>query len=130
MFIPWWLKAAVIAVAFAMGMGLMWQLDQGKIEKLRGKIAMAKAESSETQQQNKALRDQLTDIDLELKMTRELQADAERRYDEAISKPPETVVRWRDRWREVPTEIEAEPCNEQVADFVRILQRAMVEVTP
>jgi len=123
--IPIWAQAAIAAVVIAIIFGSGYKVAtwkwSGKVEKAVAAKDAAIAErdtavalEAQWRLDIKTLKDQMETDALERSR---LQAA----YDEAVSKPPEIVIRYRDRWRDIPTTIVSEDCNKGVGELFTFL---------
>ena len=123
--IPIWAQAAIVAVIVAVIFGAGWKVASWKAS---GKVATAQAERDaavlerdEKRAFAEGCRDDLRAINEQ--MTKDAEADVERQrlYEEAINRPPERVVIYRDRWHDAPDVIVSQNCPEAVGQLVEYL---------
>lgn len=122
---PYMLKGIIGLVIAGMIFGAGFQIAtwkwSGKVEK-----AVAEKEAAEKDSRtDKALADacikDIAEVKLELETKAEAMEEANRLYEEAVSAPPEVVVRYRDRVRTVTEVIQSEDCQQGVAELFTFL---------
>jgi len=111
----------VVAIIFGAGYQVATWKWSGKVEK-----AVAKKEAAEKERDEKVAlearwRQDVKDFGAKLDAMALARDEAQARYDEAVSRPPEVVIRYRDRVREIPTTIVSEDCKEGVAELFTFL---------
>jgi len=123
--IPIWGQAIIVAVIFGLIFGAGWKVASWKAS---GEVATAEAERDaavlerdEKRAFAEGCRKDIAAIQLTiLTMTTEA-AQREIDYLEAVNKPPEVVVRYRDRWHDAPDVIVSENCPEAVGQLFEYL---------
>ena len=123
-----------LAIAFAAGWTIASWRASGDLEMERGRRLAAEVEASTTTAERDVCRIDLAAVKLDLTTKAEELADAQRLYDEATSRPPERVTVYRDRWREVPTSITGETCDESLGQLIAWIgtlpKRGVIHETP
>lgn len=129
--IPPWAYAAVAGGLLLFGGFIGWKLASGKVEKLRGKIAVHQAEQQQCEAANEKYVEEFADYTERLKEKTEALATADARYQEEISKPPQIVTKWRTKWKEAPAAVITDsPCEDQLVQVHRFMIEALEQETP
>jgi hypothetical protein len=132
--IPPWAQAAIVAAVLLVVFGAGWTVrgwkSGKKIARLEGQVTVLQTEQATTEESNRLLIENTADVQKMLDASRETQARAQLLYRAAIEAPPETVTRWKTRWREAPAAIVSAPCEVQLADTHAFLLEAFAEVDP
>lgn len=123
--IPIWGQALIVAVIVGLIFGAGWKVASWKAS---GRVATAEAERDaavlerdEKRAFAEGCREDLRLINETLTADAEANANRQRLYEEAINRPPEIVVRYRDRWHDAPTAIVSEDCPTAVGQLVEYL---------
>lgn len=123
---PLMIKGLVYLVIFGIVFGAGFQVAtwkwSGKVEK-----AVAAKEAAEKEARFKVAleakwRQDVKDVRAELKALEEEGVERDRLYQEAVDRPPEVVVEYRDRVRTVTETIQSEDCHEGVFELFTFLQ--------
>jgi hypothetical protein len=123
--IPIWGQALIVAVIFAVIFGAGWKVAgwraSGKVATAEGERDAAVLERDEKREFAKACREDLRVIVEQMDKDAEAEANRQRLYEEAINRPPEVVVRYRDRWHDAPDVIVSKDCPEAVGQLFEYL---------
>jgi len=123
--IPMWAQAAIVAVIVAVIFGAGWKTASwkasGEIESLTGERDAAVLERDEKRAFAEGCRKDIAAIQLTVAKMVTDTLIREKEYLEAVSKPPEIVVRYRDRWHDAPDVIVSENCPEAVGQLFEYL---------
>lgn len=123
--IPIWAQAVIVGVLVALIFGAGWKVASWRAS---GKVATAEAERDaavlerdEKRAFAKGCREDIAAIQLTILDMTAAAAQREIDYLEAVSKPPEVVVRYRDRWHDAPDVIVSQDCPEAVGQLFEYL---------
>lgn len=131
--VPPWVRivipALLIVMIFGGGMWLMRKIDSGQIEGIKRERDALKYSVNERNETITALKANAVAVHKELTANRNAMLKAQAELADALSRPPRTVVRWRERAVEdVPDLITADaPCEQQVGEGLAVIQRALAE---
>jgi hypothetical protein len=103
-----------IAVIFLIGFQVATWRANGKIEKLKGERSQLIRERDQALLDVAAVKARLEDM-------RKQRNDADKRYLDAVNKPPEIVTEYRDRWKTVTETIVSEDCQTGVAELFEFI---------
>lgn len=103
-----------VVVVFLVGFQVATWRANGKIEKLEGQKTQV------TRERDQALLD-VASIKLRLNEMSEKRDEADRKYLEAVNKPPQIVTEYRDRWKTVTETIVSEDCQSGVAELFEFI---------
>lgn len=124
--IPIWGQALIVAVIVSVIFGAGWKVASWRAS---GTVATAEAERDaavlerdEKRAFAEGCREDLAAIAEQMTKDDEANAARQRLYEEAIARPPEVVVRYRDRWHDAPTTIVSEDCPVAVGQLVAYIQ--------
>ena len=116
--IPLWAQAAIVAAVLAFVFGAGWKVASwkasGRYEKQAGRLAAAEALAAAGAQ----CEADLVVVQLDLTAKRVALLESEEAYAEAVARPPEIVVRYRDRVHTVREIIESEECHQAVGQLI------------
>jgi hypothetical protein len=123
--IPIWGQALIVAVIVAVIFGAGWKVAtwkwSGRVAIAEGERDAAVLERDEKRAFAASCREDIRLINLEMDTKKTEQEELQRLYDEATARPPEIVVRYRDRWHDAPTAIVSENCPEAVGQLIEYL---------
>jgi len=124
--IPIWAQAAIVAIVVAVVFGSGFKVAtwkwSGKVEKAVAAKEAAEKEAREKVALEAKWRQDLKDVRAELKTMEEEGAERDRLYQEAVNRPPDVVVEYRDVVRTVTETIQSEDCHEGVFELFTFLQ--------
>jgi len=106
-----------VAVVFGAGYKVATWRWSGKVEKAVAARVAAEKEAAEKSALEAKWRQDIKDIRKELTDMAIARDAAQARYDDAVSRPPEIVIEYRDRWRDIPTTIVSNDCRDGVAEL-------------
>ena len=112
----------ILAIVFGAGFQVATWKWSGKVEKAVAAKDAAEKEAREKVALEAQWRQDLKDVRAELATMEEENREKDRLYQEAVNRPPEVVVRYRDVVRTVTETIESEDCNEGVYELFTFLQ--------
>lgn len=118
---PWAYAVAglvVVAVLFGAGWTVRGWKDGKRISNLKADCERAVDNSAAHEAAATVCREELNNVRANLQRKREELAEAQRLYAEAISRPPDRVIEYRDRWHDAPSEINAVACPDAVGQLV------------
>lgn len=110
------------AVLFTAGWTVRGWKDSGKIQKLTAQRDAAVQEAQEKAALEAQWRQDLKDLRADLAAKAAEAQEKDRLYQEAVSRPPDIVYRYRDRVQTVTETIQSEDCNEGVFELFTFLQ--------
>lgn len=123
--IPLWAQAAIVAVIVGVIFGAGWKVASWRAS---GKVATAEAERDaavlerdEKRAFAEGCRIDLQKVDSDLLDLRRKFEIKNAEYREAVARPPEVVVRYRDRWHDAPDVIVSEDCSTAVGQLFEYL---------
>ena len=130
--VPPWVQIAVplaiVVFIFGGGMWLMRKIDAGQIEGLKRERDALKYAVESRNSTITALKENAEVVHLELTANREAMLKAQADLADALSRPPRTIIRWRETAASVPDHISSDaPCEQQVGQGLDILKRALAE---
>jgi hypothetical protein len=124
--IPPWAQAlivfAVVAACFGAGWTVRGWKNGKKIARLEAVAVAAEQDNEEYKVKIESVRESLADVRRDLTAKAELLAEKNRLYEEEVARPPEVVIRYRDRWHEARTEIVSADCPTAVGELIAYLQ--------
>ena len=115
MLYPPWLKLAVPILVAAILFGAGWKVSawrsSGKVEKATAAKEKAETEArTATTFRNACVKD-VARIKADLILMSDARDVAAARYEEAVARPPEVVVRYEERWHTIRDEVVSEECH-------------------
>lgn len=119
---PYLIKAlaalGILGVAFGVGWTVRGWKDSGTIRKLEGQVAHWKSEAGIEKEAALSCESDLAAVKEDLEVKREALRAAQDAYREAVARPPEVVVEYRDRIHTVRETIQSTDCAEAVGELV------------
>lgn len=123
--IPPWVQMIGVVIIIGLIFGAGWKVASwkasGKIATMKGERDAAILERDEKREFAKACREDLRLINEQMTKDAEAEAERQRLYEEAINRPPEIVIRYRDRWHDAPDVIVSENCPQAVGQLFEYL---------
>jgi len=123
--IPIWLQAVIGAVIVAALFGAGWRVAawkaSGKIERLTAERDAAVLERDEKRAFAEACVADIKKVADDLTAMAAQREELQRLYDEATSKPPTVVIKYRDRWHDAEDAVTSEDCPTAVVQAVEFL---------
>lgn len=124
--IPPWLKIGVpvllLVLAFGCGYKVATWKWSGTVADAKAAQAAAEEDAAESMALEASWRADIQDLREQLRGMVTERDQALIRYHEAVNNPPETVIRYRDRWHTVENTVVSEDCVEGVGQLFTYLQ--------
>lgn len=124
--IPPWVRIAGPIILAILIFGAGWQVASwrasGKIEKLQGEVTASELSAATAGAERDTCLGDIVAVNKKLDTMAESRDLLEIQYQEMVSRPPETVTRWRTKWKEVPSVVTSADCDEGLRQLVGFIK--------